>query len=85
MNTDHIRLRVKEAVSLVSGITIDKIADDARFAEDLGLDSLSVIESLVVVEREFRLQPKGEDVEVQIKSIDEAVRLVQVQLSRKAG
>ena len=85
MNTNDIRLRVKEAVSLVSGITIDRISDDARFVEDLGLDSLSVIESLVVVEREFRLSPQREDVEVQIESIEEAVRLVQVQLSRKAG
>jgi acyl carrier protein len=85
MNTEHIRLRVKEAVSLVSGITIDRISDDARFVEDLGLDSLSVIESLVVVEREFRLSPQGEDIEVQVRSVEEAVRLVQVQLSRKAG
>jgi acyl carrier protein len=85
MNTDDIRLQVKKAVSLVSGITIDRISDDARFVEDLGLDSLSIIESLVVVEREFRLNPQGEDMEVQIKSIEEAVRLVQVQLLRKAG
>src|SRR4051812_21290114 len=85
MHVDHIRLRVKEAVSLISGIAIDRISDDARLVEDLGLDSLSIIESLVVVEREFRLDPQGEDVDIQIRSIEEAVRLVEVQLRRKAG
>jgi acyl carrier protein len=80
-----MRLRVKEAVSRIARIAIDRIADDARFVEDLGLDSLSIIESLLVVENEFRLQAAVEDVESRVRSIDDAVRLVQAQLSRKAG
>ena len=85
MNTDLIRLRIKEAVSRIAGISVEKIPDDARFVEDLGLDSLSIIESLVVVEHEFRLQPQQEDMETRVKSIEDAVRLVQGQLIRKAG
>jgi acyl carrier protein len=85
MSVELIRLRIKEAVSRVAGIHIDLIQDDARFVEDLGLDSLSIIESLVAVEHEFRLQPEGDDVEKQVQSIDDAVRLVQGQLMRRAG
>jgi acyl carrier protein len=85
MNTDLIRLRIKEAVSRIAGISVEKIPDDARFVEDLGLDSLSIIESLVVVEHEFRLQPQQEDMETRVKSIEDAVQLVQSQLIRKAG
>jgi acyl carrier protein len=85
MSTDEIRLLIKQAVSRVAGIALDGIADDARFVEDLGLDSLSVIESLVIVEHELRVQAQQEDVESQVRSIEDAVRLVQGELSRKAG
>jgi acyl carrier protein len=85
MSANEIRLRIKEAVSRIAGIAVDRIADDARFIEDLGLDSLSIIESLVVVEHEFRLQPEQEDLEVKVRSVEDAVQLVQTQLMRKAG
>jgi acyl carrier protein len=85
MRADEIRLRIKEAVSRIAGISIEEITDDARFVEDLGLDSLSIIESLVVVEQEFRLQPLAEDMETKVASIEDAVQLVQGQLVRKAG
>jgi acyl carrier protein len=85
MSGDEIRMRIKEAVSRIAGIAIDQIADDARFVEDLGLDSLSIIESLVVVEHEFRLQPEEEDMGTNVRSIEDAVQLVQGQLVRKAG
>jgi acyl carrier protein len=85
MSEHDIRIRIKEAVSRIAGIDIARIADDARFVEDLGLDSLSVIESLVVVEHELRLQPRDEDMEVKVRSIEDAVHLVQSQLMRKAG
>lgn len=85
MNADEIRVRIKEAVSRIAGISVDQIADDARFIEDLGLDSLSIIESLVVVEHEFRLQPQPEDMEIRVRSVEDAVQLVWGQLMRKAG
>ena len=85
MSIDEIRLRIKEAVSRIAGIAIDRIPDDARFIEDLGLDSLSIIESLVVVEHEFRLQPAQEDLESKVRSIEDAVQLVHGELMRKAG
>src|SRR5262249_14961323 len=77
MSADEIRYRIKEAVSRIAGISVDRISDDARFTEDLGLDSLSIIESLVVVEHEFRLQPQQEDMETRVKCIEDAVQLVQ--------
>jgi acyl carrier protein len=85
MSDDEIRSRIKEAVSRIAGICIDGISDDARFIEDLGLDSLSIIESLVVIEHEFRLQPQQEDIEKRIRCIEDVVLLVQSELMRKAG
>jgi acyl carrier protein len=85
MSEHDIRMRIKEALSRIAGIDVERISDDARFVEDLGLDSLSVIESLVVVEHEFRLQPREEDLEVKLRSIEDAVQLVRKQVMRKAG
>jgi acyl carrier protein len=85
MSSDEIRLRIKEAISEIAGIAIERIRDDARFIEDLGLDSLAIIESLVVVEHDLRLQPSDGDLEVKVHCIEDAVQLVQVQLRRKAG
>jgi acyl carrier protein len=85
MSTNQIRLRIKEAVSRISGIPVENIPDDARFVEDLGLDSLAIIESLVHVEHEFRIQPDQEDFETRVQCIEDAVQLVQSELLRKAG
>jgi hypothetical protein len=48
MSADEIRLRIEEASGLVAGIAVDRASDDAWFIEDLRLDSLSIIESLVL-------------------------------------
>jgi Beta-ketoacyl synthase, N-terminal domain len=53
MSADEVRLRIEEPVSLIASIAVDRISDDARSIEDLGLDSLSIIASLVVGQ-EFR-------------------------------
>ena len=78
MSSDEIRLRIKEAISEIAGIAIERIRDDARFIEDLGLDSLAIIESLVVVEHDLRLQPSDGDMEVKVDCVEDAVQLVQV-------
>jgi hypothetical protein len=53
MNVIEIQLRIERAVSPIAKIAVDRISDDARFIEDLGLDTPSIIES-VVVGHEFR-------------------------------
>jgi acyl carrier protein len=85
MNTNEIRVLIKQAISRVTGIAVEGIADDARFVEDLGLDSLSVIESLVLVEHELRITAQQEDGEAEVRSIEDAVQLVRLELTRKAG
>ena len=48
---------------LVEELEIDeaKIADDARLKEDLGIDSLEVVDVIVLVEEEFGFKMKRED------------------------
>ena len=48
---------------LVEELEIDeaKIADDARLKEDLGIDSLEVVDVIVLVEQEFGFKMSRED------------------------
>jgi len=48
---------------LVDEMEIDsaKISPDARLKEDLGIDSLEVVDTVVFVEREFGFKMKSED------------------------
>lgn len=48
---------------LVEEMEIDpaKIKDDARLKEDMGIDSLEVVDTVVFVEREFGFKMKSED------------------------
>ena len=48
---------------LVEEMEIDsaKILPEARLKEDLGIDSLEVVDTVVFVEREFGLKMKSED------------------------
>jgi acyl carrier protein len=36
-----------------AGMSVDKVTDDARFIEDLGADSLAVVEIVLAFETEF--------------------------------
>ena len=48
---------------LVEELEIDeaKIADDARLKEDLGIDSLEVVDVIVLVDQEFGFKMSRED------------------------
>ena len=61
MDINEIQEKVK--AFLVEELEIDeaKIADDARLKEDLGIDSLEVVDVIVLVEEEFGFKMSRED------------------------
>ena len=61
MDINEIQEKVK--AFLVEELEIDeaKIADDARLKEDLGIDSLEVVDVIVLVEQEFGFKMSRED------------------------
>ena len=60
---DINEIREKVNAFLVEELEIDesKIADDARLKEDLGIDSLEVVDVIVLVEEEFGFKMSRED------------------------
>ena len=83
MSTDNITLKVKGIIADVADLDVEEIADDARFIEDLELDSLALLEIGVDVDYEFRLGVSEERLS-KLRSIPETVSLVEEILSRQA-
>lgn len=49
-------LRVKTIVCRVLELELDEVSDTTRFTDDLGADSMSAIELLASLEREFDIE-----------------------------
>lgn len=80
----EIRRKIKEIISNVTNVPEDAIADDARFLEDLDLDSLSLLEIGVDVDYHFQLGLADEQLQT-IRSLDEAVQLARRVLAEREG
>jgi acyl carrier protein len=61
------------------GLDADKISDEARFEEDLDVDSLGVVELLMALEDEFDVKIPDEDAE-SIATVGQAIDMVQGKL-----
>jgi len=61
MEIIEIKDKVKEFLIDEMEIDEEKIVDDARLKEDLGIDSLEVVDIVVLVDREFGFKMKPED------------------------
>lgn len=60
---EAVEIKEKIKTFLVEELEIDasKITDSARLKEDLGIDSLEVVDVTVLVDREFGFKMKAED------------------------
>lgn len=75
MKVENIRAKVKEVISSVANIPVEKIGDSDSYQKDLGLDSLSLLEIGVDIDYEFQLGLPEEEWQ-DIDSVAAAVQLV---------
>lgn len=55
--------KVKEIISEQLGIDLDEITMESSFVDDLGADSLDIVELVMALETEFDLEIPDEDAE----------------------
>ncbi|NLA57846.1 MAG: acyl carrier protein [Firmicutes bacterium] len=67
--------RVKEIVVEQLGVDPDEVTNDASFVDDLGADSLDLVELVMALEEEFDLEIPDEDAE-KITNVGDAVRYI---------
>ena len=75
METARIAGKVKSIIASVTGIPEANISDNALFKEDLGLDSLAILEVAVDVENSFHIRASDEELQ-QIRSIQDSIELI---------
>jgi acyl carrier protein len=84
MDSAEIRTKIKKIIGNVINRDPQKIPDDASFIDDLGLDSLSMLEIGVDVDYEFKLGVPEERLQG-LRSIQDTVDLIEQVLTEKAG
>ena len=67
--------KIQEMLAEVLNISVDKVSADAKIVEDLGADSLDVVELLSRLEDEFGITIPDEDVENLVTVGDVAAEL----------
>ena len=73
--------RVTEIIIEQLGVSKEEIVPEASFIDDLGADSLDIVELVMAMEEEFDLEIPDEDAE-KIQSIGDAINYVK---ERTAG
>lgn len=67
--------RVKEIVVEQLGVDAEEVSNDASFVDDLGADSLDIVELVMAFEEEFELEIPDEDAE-KIGTVGDAVKYI---------
>jgi acyl carrier protein len=58
-----VEQKVKQIIADQLGVDMEKITPEARFVDDLGADSLDVVELIMAFEEEFGIEIPDEDAE----------------------
>ncbi|CAL4323663.1 Acyl carrier protein [Buchnera aphidicola (Protaphis terricola)] len=71
----NIENKIKNIISKKLEIQIDKIKNTSLFLEDLGADSLDIIELIMSLEENFNIEISDEEVE-KIKTVQNAIDFI---------
>ncbi len=74
--------RVKAIIVEQLQVNGDEVTENASFQEDLGADSLDVVELVMALEEEFGIEIPDEDAE-KIRTVGEAVQYIEQRLAAK--
>lgn len=75
LNKDDVLTRVLEVVKNFEKVDAAKVSPESHFINDLGLDSLDVVEVVMALEQEFILDIPDHDAE-KIQAIPDAVEYI---------
>ncbi|HEY4219933.1 MAG TPA: acyl carrier protein [Myxococcota bacterium] len=70
-----IEARVRSIIADQLGITEEEIKPESKFIEDLGADSLDIVELIMAMEEEFQTEIPDEEAE-KIRAVGDAIEYV---------
>jgi len=68
--------RVKEIIVEQLGVELEEVKLEASFVDDLGADSLDIVELVMALEEEFDIQIPDEDAE-KIRKVGEVIKYIE--------
>ncbi len=75
MSTSAIEAKVKNIIADQLGVGEDEIKPESSFIEDLGADSLDIVELVMAMEEEFEVEIPDEEAE-NFKSVGDAINYI---------
>src|SRR4051795_9857164 len=75
MATSAIEAKVKNIIADQLGVGEDEIKPESSFIEDLGADSLDIVELVMAMEEEFEVEIPDEEAE-NIKTVGDAINYI---------
>lgn len=73
---EEIAERVKAIIVDQLGVSLEEVIPAASFIEDLGADSLDIVELIMALEEEYDMEIPDEDAE-KIQTVDDVVKYIQ--------
>jgi len=70
-----VEARVKEIVCEQLGVSDEEVNPEASFIEDLGADSLDIVELVMALEEEYEMEISDEDAE-KIKTVKDVIQYI---------
>ncbi len=71
-----VETRVKEIVCEQLGVSEEEVTPQASFIDDLGADSLDIVELVMALEEEYEMEISDEDAE-KIKTVQDVVTYIE--------
>ncbi len=75
-SAEEISSKIKGIIAEQLGVSLEEVKETASFIDDLGADSLDIVELIMALEEEFEVEIPDEDAE-KIQSVGDAIKFVQ--------
>jgi len=76
-----IEKRVKEIIVEQLGVNESEVTPEAKFVDDLGADSLDLVELVMALEEEYNIEITDEEAE-KIQTVGDAIEYIQAHVTQ---
>lgn len=75
-SSEEIAERIRSIIVEQLGVSMEEVTPEASFIEDLGADSLDIVELIMALEEEYDMEIPDEDAE-KIQTVEDVISYVQ--------
>ena len=75
-SSEEIIERIKSIIVEQLGVSLEEVTPEASFIEDLGADSLDIVELIMALEEEYDIEIPDEDAE-KIQTVQDVINYVE--------